>query len=362
MNDYSLAIYANTSNAVELSRKLARSWPRVRLFIAASLADEAAGEEAFSLEYSALALNWRHFSGHLVFGDAAATVQAIASMVAGNQGDLPNVVLVDDQGRFVTSLVENPRGPAFDLALRVAEELGGQMVFVSETPQSDLPSLEDLIEHYGLKLQNNNALPKVKRALQLGKTLPIYDPQARLWPFLKFWSPPFKLIMRRPGANLGRVPLIWVDHELSEHESPNWILVRPVCLAVGVDCRRALQGAELVVALVNFLQTNSLSPASIKCLAASDDNREMFGLTAATKRLGVPLRFYRPEQLSGVLPHQRRTILPGSRRSRTCEAVAVAASGGGTLLLSKDVGRGLHLAVALESGSMHMTDEQAIAK
>lgn len=344
-----LAVYALTSVGARLARGLVLALPEATLFLPRALAEPSTGEEPFERLAPALAANFSQYGGHVVLAAAGIVVRALAPLLVHKAQD-PAVVVVDQAGRFAVSLLSGHLGGANSLARRVAEILGGQAVITTATDSAGLPSLEMLAGELGYAVQNLPALAGVSMALLEGRQPALHDPQGWLWPLLeRRWSGLFILAKDDQVAGLRDRPLIWVGWRAIE-APPAWLVLRPPALVAGLGCNRGTDVDEMESLLRRVLHDQGLSPACLACLASVEAKRDEAGLIELAARLGLPLKFYSPEELATVeVPNPSATVAKHMGVASVCEAAALLAAHSRRLLVKKHKSANVTLALALAS-------------
>ncbi|MBA4358018.1 MAG: cobalamin biosynthesis protein CbiG [Desulfovibrio sp.] len=340
-----VAVYALTRQGAQVARRLARSLASPRLFLPERLATH--GEAPFARLAQCLAANWALFGKHVVVAATGIVVRCLAPLLAGKAHD-PAVVVVDQRGRFAVSLLSGHLGGANDLARQVADILGGQAVITTATDLEGLPSLEVAAREAGLKVMNLSALAGLSGRLLDGETVAVWDPGDWLWSRLdQSWPGLFhrQLDESRPGVETA--PLAWVDWR-DAPVGEAWLVLRPPCLMLGMGCNRGAGADEMEQLIRNVLARHGLSPASAACLASVAAKRDEPGLIELAARLGLPLFFFSAEQLDAVeAPNPSRRVMAHMGTGSVCEAAAILAAKGGSLLAQKQTSKNATCAVAL---------------
>jgi cobalt-precorrin 5A hydrolase len=342
-----LAVYALTSVGASLARGLALALPEASLFLPQGLASAQHGEQPFDRLAPALAANFTHYGGHVVLAATGIVVRALAPLLVHKAQD-PAVVVVDQAGRFAVSLLSGHLGGANSLARRVAEILDGQAVITTATDSAGLPSLEMLAGELGLRVENLAALAKVSMALLEGQQPAVHDPQGWLWPALeRRWPGLFTRVTAEQAAARQNQPLIWVGWRRLE-PPPAWLLLRPPALTLGLGCNRGASAEEMEALVRRVLEDEVLCPACLACVASVTAKQDEAGLLELAARLGLPLQFYRPEELARVeVPNPSATVAKHMGVASVCEAAALLAANSRRLLVSKHKSPNATVALAL---------------
>lgn len=282
-----------------------------------------------------------------------AAVRLISALIMDKSSD-PGVVVVDERGWNVISLLSGHQGGANALARELAAFLGAHAVITTATDLSGLPALDILLEERGWRCENPEKLPALFSAMLEDEEILIYQeegedfvqelvscgmnassvtPQDQAWADDKKWK------------------ILITDSDLltppRTHESKT-IIVRPRRLVLGLGCRRGATVEEIEEAIMDTLRRHGLSFAGVSLLATVADKKEEAGINLFASRWGLPIRFLSREELGAVKtpsppsPTALRALsIPG-----VCEQAAILASGDGELVVPKEKHHGVTVAVA----------------
>ena len=340
------AIYALTETGADTARRLHAAWPVSGLFLPERLCRPEDAATPFDSVASALAGNFRSFSGHLVFAACGIVVRIIAPLLRGKDLD-PAVVVLDQNGRFAISLVSGHLGGANRLAQKAALVLGGTAVITTATDTAGLPSLDVTAQGLGYQLDNLPALAGVSRRILEQEKVGVWDPQGWLLGRMEKWRENFTRLLSAPSAEQLEQPLVWVGpEELPENSA--WLGIRPPCLALGLGCNRGTSEAEISRLFDTVMNQNRLSRKCVALAASAGAKKDEAGLLDFARGLAVQIIFYNPEQLNQVeVPRPSEVVLRHMGTKSVCEAAAILASNRGRLIAPKAKAKNATMALAL---------------
>ncbi len=264
---------------------------------------------------------WKECDGLVVFLATGAAVRLIAPLLEDKYRD-PGVVCVDDAGRFAVALSGGHGGGANDLASRVSEALGAEPVITTASDLLGVPALDALGEGIGFRVEEESDLAAVGAALVSGDRVSLVS--ERRWPLGPL---PGNLVQSEELVP----PLVLVSDRLVETPGPA-VVYRPPSLVTGVGCSRGAGSEEILELLDRSLREAGLSKKSVAALASVDLKSDESGLLEAAEKLGVPVRFYSAEELSGIeVPNPSPVVREAVGAPSVAEA-AVLCSGAGLLL------------------------------
>lgn len=342
------AVYALTPQGAALGKTLADALGAV-LFLPAALAAREGGI-AFSSLSKLLGENFSLYRRHVFVSAVGIAVRCIAPHIKSKASD-PAVVALDQQGRFVVSVISGHIGGANALAQEVAAITGGAAVITTATDTEGLPSLDALAQEKGLIIHNLKAGTAVSAALLAGVPVDLYDPYNRLGLAGSHWERHFHFLTASPDKDPEQldptVPLVEVTCA-GRAGNERHLVLHPQALHVGVGCRRGVNAQALADFIQGTLEEAGFSASSLASLASVTLKKDEEGLLAAAAWLGVPIQFYTPEELSTVpVSEPSAKVREVLGIDGVCEAAALLAAGHNAILhLPKQKGEGMTLALA----------------
>jgi len=251
-----------------------------------------------------LATAWQECEALVVLLAAGAVVRLVAPLLQGKAVD-PGVVCVDEGRRFAVALLGGHAGGANDLAVTVADLLGGTAVLTTATDAVGMPGLDTL----GWPVEG--AVAAVSRAMLDGE--PVQLRADVTWPL-----PPL------PVGDEGEHVLAVTDRLLGLDALT--AVLRPPSLVVGVGASRGAGVEELDGLVQRTLADAGLSIASVTGLATVEAKMDEPGLLALAERHGWALAVHSAQRLAAVeAPHPSAAPLAAVGTSSVAEAAAMLA-------------------------------------
>lgn len=298
---------------------------------------------------------WPRYRAFVFIMATGIVVRTIAPLLRDKRED-PAVVVMDEAGRFVISLLSGHMGGANRLAETIARLAGATPVITTATDVLGLPAVEVLALDRGLKIENFAAVKRVNAALSNGERVIFYTDMPAKILFAGHSLPPGVEIRPekeyRPDRKEGKATVV-ITHRLLPPAEEEPLVLRPPCLVAGVGCRRGTPAAEITAALVETMTANGLSPASLRKIASAELKTDERGLIEAALSLNVPLEFHSLEKIKEL--YRRRPDLTVSPLVQerigvggVCEAASLLSSSPDAPLLVPRTKKGrVTVAVAL---------------
>lgn len=269
-------------------------------------------------------------------------VRTIAPLLRGKDID-PAVVVMDEAGRFVISLVSGHLGGANALARRIASITGAAPVITTATDVHGLPCAEDVAQKFSLRIEDARRIKAVNSAILAGKRIAVVDRDAgrrkamrRAFPGKK----PFtftRALPPDPGAFGAFIVISPFIEKLPPGIEKKALVMRPGEFVAGVGCRRGVSAGDMERAVEAAFRGAGVSPLSIKRLATIDIKRDEMGLLRFAGKAGLEVEFLSAGRLSRAARKKRAS---GFVRSVTgtpavCEPAALLISGARRLWIKK---------------------------
>jgi cobalt-precorrin 5A hydrolase len=348
-NEPTVAILAVTSHGVDLAlriqARLGRSVcyvPRRHRFAVTM------GAVPFDRLAAVFPEVWQNHSAMVCIMATGIAVRLIAPLVRHKTTD-PAVVVLDERGDFVISLLSGHLGGANDLARRVAAITGGQPVITTATDVRGKPALDLIAREKGLEIENLETLGRIARALLEEEPVWLHDVENRLSPELDADIPGVRPWSGEAGGQeQSREPTVgvWVS-ETGPQGGPEWLILRPRNLVVGVGCNRGTPGAEILELVRAVFRAEGISVSSIRNLASVDLKADEEGLLSAAQELDRPIEFFSRSELQDVeVPNPSTQVEEHIGVRSVCEAAAIRSAVNGRLVVTKRKTPNVTLAVA----------------
>lgn len=350
-----LAIIAITPGGASLARRLAGPLSAATVCLPDRFRQADDGRY-FSGPLSAfLAEAFNGYDGLVCIMASGIVVRLLAPCLRGKAVD-PAVVVVDEAGQFVISLLSGHLGGANDLATTVAAVLGGQAVITTATDVNGLPAWDVSARDAGLQIEPLSHLRRFNLALLEGQPIALVDPRQRL--VGRYAALPGVTCCRTllEAEQTGIDAHVYVTHRSVPYVEGETVLLllRPRDLLLGIGCNRGTAAEEITAVVNQVMERASLSMLSLRGVATIEDKRDEVGLNEFASSSGLTMSYFTAEQLNTVAvpsaPSLHAFKAVGARG--VCEPAALLAVHPGRLLVSKQKCGNVTVAVATEDGGV----------
>ena len=338
-----IAIVTITKKGVELGQRLIQLFPGSHLYVPAKFASgQRTGEYSFQEPVKGVVRKaFIEYENLVLIMAMGIAVRSIASKLKSKHQD-PAVVVLDEVGKFVVSLLSGHRGGANALAKTFASHIGAQPVITTASEASETIAVDLLGQEVEWEIENESNITRVSAALVNGDEVGVYqDAGERDW-----WRGTLPDNIRKFSSleDLGRstcpASLVITDRLLGgEYQTllNKAVVYRPKSLVVGIGCNRGTSAVQIEEAVNQAFREHGLSPKSIRNIATIDLKRDEQGLLKFARRHDLPVEFFGREALSQVkFPSAlSATTFKWVGTPAVCEPAALLSSGSTDLVVPK---------------------------
>ncbi|MEJ5299971.1 MAG: cobalamin biosynthesis protein [Thermodesulforhabdaceae bacterium] len=338
-----IAIVAITKEAIELALRLADILKNATVYIFQknynALKGYSAAVRPFDNISSVFPEIWNRHNVIICIMATGIVVRTVASLIRNKKSD-PAVLVIDEQGRFVISLLSGHYGGANAWAQRMAELLGATPVITTSSDVKGKIALDLLARDNGLVIVEHPDDPSISLAATMRRLLDdepmwIFDPESRIVSQLTKDYPSLTSVPESSLLRKVNTYGIWVSERLPP-EDLRCLRFHPKNLIVGIGCNRGTSADEIVSLIKKVLQQEGLFIGSIQALVSVEIKQDEAGLKEASERLGVPLFFVSIKSLDTVSVLNPSEIVKKHIGVKgVCEAAPIALNPSAQLIVPK---------------------------
>ncbi len=335
-NVNTIAIWVITPDGFQLASRIVDKISGCELLISSGSIHEKKCDISF--RYSVfenlkekIATEFIKHSGHIFVMSSGIVVRMIAPHIQSKLTD-PAVLVIDDQGKHVISLVSGHVGGANALAEKVAGFIGADPVITTATDVNNVPAIDMIAVENGLSIENHSVIKCINMAFLTKKEIGLYDP----YEFLKQEDETCLFTKINTISEHFNTPVVIIDDKKFKIPA-NTLVLRPKSLVVGMGCNRNTSKNELMGFLKQILDDSCLSINSIMCLATVDLKKDEKGLTGLAEELNVPVKYFSTDALNSVktIKNPSQMVEKHIGVKSVCEAAAILAANNKKLIVQK---------------------------
>jgi cobalt-precorrin 5A hydrolase len=286
---------------------------------------------------------------------AGIAVRMIAPYVKDKLTD-PAVLVMDEMGRHVISLLSGHYGGANAWAIKVGQIVGAEPVITTATDVHGQMAPDVVAAELRLNVANPEILKVVNRVVADGQEVAwrIGELPRDLAVFYRESLAGRGIKVKKAGEKIadfiGAVIFIGKEEEKITSDLPVLYLC-PRHITLGIGCKKGTP-APAIITLANWiLEGSGISMSQVTDVASVSLKKNEKGLLDCARGLGKPVVFYSPEELEEVRKQYNLTgssfVKKAAGVGNVCETAALAGKEHGKLIWAKTKGNGVTCALGM---------------
>ncbi|MBM7603000.1 cobalt-precorrin 5A hydrolase [Metabacillus crassostreae] len=356
----SYAVVAITKHGVELARELHSTFLQTDLFYMSKFERGDETERNITLFEGNVRMLlpslFSSYKGIVMIISLGAVVRMIAPLLKDKKTD-PAVVVIDDKGNHVISVLSGHLGGANELTKELADHLDATPVITTASDVQKTIPVDLFGRKFGWVWDSAEKLTPVSASVVNEEPVAIVQEsgEKNWWNYdkplpshLTVYETMEEAIHAKPKAAL------LVTHRLLSNEEQqllqNGVLYRPKVIALGIGCNRGTSLDEIEQVIQQTLEELKFSIKSVKAICSIDLKKDEEGLLAVAKKYQWDFTYYTPEQLNSVkIDTPSDTVFKYTGAYAVSEPAARLYSGADSLVITKKKSGNVTLSVALIS-------------
>ena len=274
-------------------------------------------------------------------------VRTIAPYIHSKTSD-PAILVVDEKGQHVISLLSGHIGGANKLASKVAEITGGTPVITTSTDVNEVVSFDVFAIENDCAIENIENLKFISSEMVNGGMVGFYTDCT-----LKGNSPKNIVFIPLQNSNEpdpSECKVILTNRLDIKPTGLKTLYLRPRNLVLGIGCKKGTSMEQIQLAVEDFMKKNNRSALSIRCLATIDLKKDEEGLLKFCKQSALKLNIISRTEIEKI--EENFTCSEFVKQqvgvASVAEPCAVLSSTNGRLICKKTVYKGITLALTEE--------------
>lgn len=275
-------------------------------------------------------------------GACGIAVRAIAPYLKDKYQD-PAVVVADEKGEFVISLLSGHMGQANAFTQKIAKAIQATPVITTATDVNGVFAVDTWIKQNGFIClhheQSKNILKQISASLLEGKTI-CFDS------IFYYDKLPKGLIASKHGE-IGICLSVYKHNKLFQQ---TLYLIAPV-LHMGIGCKKDTSLQQIEQAVFDVLEEENIAIEAIKAVATIDLKQNEKGLLSFCEQYQIPFHTFSVEQLLNVKGNVSHSdfVEQITGVDNVCERSALCSSQYDNIIVNKRVKNGVTVALAVEN-------------
>ncbi len=256
-----------------------------------------------------------------------------------NKADDPAVLVVDENGKYVISLLSGHLGGGNELSKKIANIITAEPIITTATDLNQKFGIDSLARKYYLKINEVSMIKMINSALLNNKRV-----------FLTF-NPKYEFIWKDNNVNRSYEKISRPSKTLTVFVDSFTTNLEPKKIVVGIGSKRNIKSSNIIKAIKSAIEKLNIPIERIDSIATGEMKRNEEGIVRAASELNIPLEII-PKELLMNFQHSDIQVsdfvlekfgVPG-----VSEPSALIASGeGSSLIFRKTAYNGITIALAV---------------
>ena len=252
----------------------------------------------------------------------------------------PAVLVLDNNGEFVISLLSGHLGGANEKAKSLAKLIGATPVITTASDTNNKIAVDMIAKKYNLVINN------FKKAKEI-TALIVNDDKVGVITEISFKEelPDNMVIINTEEENVEGI--IYISNKEKINIKKNFVQLIPKNIIIGIGCRKGTKADNITSFIEKNLEKLNISKKSIKALVSIDIKKSEEGIIKAAEKYGVEFKTYNYKEIKEVenLFISSDFVKKTTGVGAVCEPTGYLASNKGRCLLEKIAKEGITLSI-----------------
>ncbi|MGG0174925.1 cobalt-precorrin 5A hydrolase [Gottfriedia acidiceleris] len=352
------AVVAITKHGVKLARKLGHSFQNADVYYMAKFERGDEKNKDIQLFTGSVRLLlptlFEAYKGLIIIISLGAVVRMIAPILKDKKTD-PAVVVIDDKGEHVISVLSGHIGGANELTKEVAATLQARPIITTASDVQETIAVDLFGKRFGWIWDSADKLTPVSASVVNEEKIAVVQESGEKdwWPYdrplpgnIQAYSSIQEALAAKPDA-----ALVVTHRNLYEDETDilhNGVLFRPKVIVLGLGCNRGTTAAEIEAVIDETLEELGFSKKSVKAVCTIDLKKDEAGLLEVAKKNRWEFIYYTPAELNSIkLQNPSETVFKFTGAYGVSEPAALLYSAAEHLTLIKKKSGNVTISVAV---------------
>ncbi len=283
-----IAILSFTTKAKDLASKIVKLNKNGYTFESITNKEYNGGIKSF------LKTNWNNYDAFIFISATGIAVRYIKDYIEDKTKD-PAILVIDDLGRYVISLLSGHLGGANMLSEIISKEIKAESIVTTATDGRGIEAPDIFAKKHNYFIEDMKKLKDVTASMVEGKNVGFISEEA---PVINYNN--IKVF-----HNIDQVSdvegLIIVSSKVIDIElSIPVAFLRPKNINIGIGCRKGVESDKIIGAIEACLKDLKLSSKSIRALGTVEIKKDEIGIIEAAKHYDVDMVIFTIDEISKV--------------------------------------------------------------
>ena len=345
-----VSIIAITKNGIKIGQELKKFSNSWTIYAPLKFSDNDRNVEWYSEPTSSKIAELFQTSDALVcIFSLGAVIRLVSPYIKDKKTD-PAVLVIDDQAKFVISVLSGHLGGANQLTEDISKKLGSTPVITTAADVNKTIAVDLLGKEFGWEIEDDSTVTKTSALMVNEEEIGVYQNAGEK----NWWSKklPINVIIHSSMDELKKSQakgfLIITDNEITDSEIlQKAVVYRPQTLVVGVGLHGDTTKETIREGLNECLEKFQISSKSIARLVSIKKPKDVQGLIDLGNEMSVPVEYFEKEELAQIeIPNPSEMVQAFEGTPSVSEAAAIKSSGGQLVVEKQKFPPNLTIAIA----------------
>ncbi|MDD2447535.1 MAG: cobalt-precorrin 5A hydrolase [Tissierellia bacterium] len=242
--------------------------------------------------------HWNEYDGFIFISATGIAVRIINPYIESKTRD-PAVVVVDDMGQFVISLLSGHIGSANDISKWLAKEIDAIPVITTASDNRGMDAVDVFAKRNNYLIEDMKSAKEITSLMVNWKKIGLYTEDENR---INYENIEIIKDVNSIEANIDGLIIVTSKEDLGEINIPYTIL-RPKNINIGIGCRKGIDSEIVIEAIDAALKEKHLSPKCIKTLGTVEVKKFEIGIIKAAEHFNCPIKIF---TLKDLLPIEEK--------------------------------------------------------
>lgn len=202
-----------------------------------------------------------------------------------NKNEDPAVLIIDEMGKHVISLISGHLGGANDFSIKIADLIGAEPIITTSTDINNKLGIDSLARRYHLKIEDISKIKYINSAL-------INNEQVEI-----AFCPKLTYIWKDPDVKKSYYKSSITSNAITVSKNSIIMNLKPKKLVVGIGSRKDVTSLVVINAIKHAFSMLGLPLERIDSIATGQMKQNENGIIDATQKLNIPLEIISKKSL-----------------------------------------------------------------
>lgn len=332
-----IAVIALTQNGSNLAFDISKNIES-KLFLPSKFIKSSYNAQILEMPFTKnISMLFKEYEGLIFIMATGIVIRSISKYIVSKTND-PAIVVMDEKGNYIISLLSGHIGGANELAVKVSKITGGQAVITTATDVNNSPAADIISKKNNCYIENIENLKYINSTLANSETVAL------------FTEYPVKnnredIIIINPSQKYNSN--IVISDTIYKMNFGKTLYLRPKILVLGIGCKKNTPYNEIKSSIQDFMNKNNKSIHSIETISSINIKSKEEGILEFCKNYNINYSTFTAEELNTVAykfslsEFVKNTVGVGN----ICETSGFLSSNKGKQIVSKTIYNGVTLAL-----------------